>query len=667
MSPILRPVPLALVLALPSGLLPPAASAQSDVKQLDQVVVTATGYEQAVEDAPASISVLPREELEKRSYRDITDALKDVPGVVVTGGASSSDISIRGMSSAYTLILIDGKRQNSRETRPNSDNAGIEQGWLPPLQAIERIEVIRGPMSSLYGSEAMGGVINIITRKVHKEWTGSVRAEGTFQEDRDSGDIHQGSVYLAGPIQEDRLGLQFYGQQVRRQEDEILNGFNRQDTRSGTLKLTLTPNADHDLVAEVGRTLQTRTATPGKTVARENCARGACTPNVLSESKYARDLYSLRHAGRWGWATSNTYVQRDETANPGRDMFLTNTEFNTQWTLPLASHTLTGGFQFLREELRDGGNQYAASVNRLERKQWAVFAEDEWSLTERFALTGGLRMTHDEHYGSHWTPRLYGVWHASDTLSVKGGVSTGFKAPGLRQAVADWGQITGGGGVPAIIMGNPDLKPEKSLSQELGVVWDNRSNLSASLTLFNTDFKDKIAEVRTCTDPANQPNCHVQPGDQGYKFISERINVDKAVMRGVEATATWSVTERLRLAANYTYTHSKQKSGPFEGQPLNKMPRHMANATLDWDATERIGLWSRVNFRGRTSEYLSRTAMADGTPSHTFVDVGLNYRLNKHTSFGVGVYNVLDKRIDYEDFDTVLDGRRYWAQMTVGF
>ena len=281
------------------------AQAQQAVKDAEaSAKLNKTGYEQAVEDAPASISVLPREELEKRSYRDITDALKDVPGVVVTGGASSSDISIRGMSSAYTLILIDGKRQNSRETRPNSDNAGIEQGWLPPLQAIERIEVIRGPMSSLYGSEAMGGVINIITRKVHKEWTGSVRAEGTFQEDRDSGDIHQGSVYLAGPIQEDRLGLQFYGQQVRRQEDEILNGFNRQDTRSGTLKLTLTPNADHDLVAEVGRTLQTRTATPGKTVARENCARGACTPNVLSESKYARDLYSLRHAGRWGWAAT---------------------------------------------------------------------------------------------------------------------------------------------------------------------------------------------------------------------------------------------------------------------------------------------------------------------------------------------------------------------------
>ncbi|MBB5213568.1 ligand-gated channel protein [Parapusillimonas granuli] len=639
--------------------------AQAPVTRLDNVVVTATGFEQMVEDAPASITVIPRAELEKKAFKDVTDALKDVPGVVITGGASSSDISVRGMAPSYTMILVDGKRQNSRETRPNSDGPGIEQGWLPPMQAIERIEVIRGPMSSLYGSDAMGGVVNIITRKVPKAWTGSLRNEGTVQQDSDSGNIYQSNFYLAGPLVDDKLGLQVYGQKARRQEDEILNGFNKQDATSGTVKLSLTPNKDHDLIAEFSRTLQERTSTPGKSMAALD-SRGR--PNSISSTKYDKNVYSLTHVGRWGKATSNTYVQREEIDNPTRQMDLRNTVFNTQWNLPLGSHMVSGGFHYQKEGLNDQGNQYDPTVSKLDRYQWALFAEDEWAITEDFALTTGVRMTRDENYGTHWTPRLYGVWHTTENLSFKGGISTGFRAPSLRQAVADWGQITGGGGgVPAIIVGNPNLKPEKSISQEFGVVWDDRQGWSSSLTFFNTDFKDKISETRRCTDPNGLPNCHVFPGDQGYKFISDRVNVDRANIRGIEATTTWSLRDDMRLSANYTYTHSKQKSGDFEGQPLNKMPKHMFNTTFDWDANERLGLWTRVNFRGKTSDYLNRTAMANGTPSFTFVDLGVNYKLNKNVNFGVGVYNVFDKRVTDEAFEAVYDGRRYWAQLTVGF
>src|SRR5690625_2330393 len=180
-------------------------------------------------------------------------------------------------------------------------------------------------------------------------------------------------------------------------------------------------------------------------------------------------LYALTHIGRFGGISSNSYWQHNDFDNPTRDMRLRSNELNSQWNIPLNRQLLSVGAQYQNETLDDFGNQYRPEVSRLERYQWAVYGEDEWLMTDSLALTGGLRMTRDENYGTHWTPRLYAVWHAAPGLSVKAGLSTGFKAPGLRQTVADWGQITGGrGGVPAIIMGNPDRKPGKSDRQGPG-------------------------------------------------------------------------------------------------------------------------------------------------------------------------------------------------------
>ncbi|OCX22332.1 ligand-gated channel protein [Stutzerimonas xanthomarina] len=634
------------------------AHAQDALELQPTTVVTAAGYEQAIADAPASISVITREELAKKSYRDVTDALKDIPGVVITGGASSSDISIRGMGAKYTLILVDGKRQDSRATRPNSDGPGIEQGWTPPLEAIERIEVVRGPMSSLYGSDAMGGVINIITRKVGEQWHGSLRSEATFQDRSDSGDIFQNNAYVSGPLVDKLLGLQVYGQVSRRDEDDFSNGYNEQKTDNLTTKLAFTPNENHDFVLEAGRTEQERNSTIGKSATRS-----------ASETDYTRNVFSLSHTGRWNLGVSETYLQRETIKNPSRDMEVENTVFDSNVTMFLGNHTATVGGQYKYEDLRDDGNQLAAAstLNKLTRWSWALFLEDEWQLTEDFALTGGLRLDRDENYGSHWSPRLYGVWHTTDHWTLKGGVSSGYRSPDLRAAVDDWGQITGGGGDPAIIVGNSSLKPEESLSTEIGAIWDSHEGFTAGLTLFQTDFEDKITEQRRCTDATGNATGFCQIGGTAYKFISDRINVDEAQMRGAEASLGWALTPDLKLSSSYTYTHSEQKSGALKGKPLNQMPRHMFNSTLDWAVTEQLGAWGRVNYRGKTSEYLGRTSMSDGTPSYTFVDLGGTYTVTRNLKLMAGIYNLFNKEVDYEHYNTVLDGRRYTVGATLSF
>ncbi|WP_042525254.1 ligand-gated channel protein [Yersinia ruckeri] len=626
----------------------------------DTMVVTATGFQQRIQDSAASISVVTRQQIENKAYRDVTDALKDVPGVVVTGGGSKSDISIRGMAAKYTLILVNGKRVDTRSTRPNSDGSGIEQGWLPPLAAIERIEVVRGPMSSLYGSDAMGGVINIITRKVGKAWAGSLRADTTLQEDSKSGDMFQTNAYASGPLIDGLLGLKVSGLLSHRSEDKIVNGYNEQRMRNGAATLTLTPDDNNEFDFELGHYVQDRNATPGYSIKETD---------KNSDVQYDRNNYSITHNGYYEFGNSTSYVQRDETRNPSRKMKSVDNVFNTQTSFLLDSHTLILGGQYRFEELYDDNNQLSSAkdLNKLTRWNWALFAEDEWQMTNDFALTGGIRMDQDQNYGTHWTPRLYGVWHLAEEWTLKGGVSAGYRSPDLRQATENWGQITGGRGDPAIILGNANLKPETSVSEEIAVLWDNQADLNAGVTLFNTDFRDKITEVRKCTDSTGNASGQCVHEGSSYKYISERINVDEATLRGVEATFNWDITEAWAFGANYTFTQSKQKSGDFAGKPLNQMPKHMLNATLDWKTTEDLATWIRANYRGKTSEYLDRTSIGATTPSYTFVDLGANYRLTKDLRLMGGVYNLLDKRVDIEVNNKVLDGRRYMVGVNYDF
>lgn len=639
----------------------------NEVTQLEKIVITASGFEQDIKKAAASISVLTQEEINKKAYRDVTDALKDVPGVVVTGGGSSSDISIRGMGSAYTVIMVDGKKVNTRSVRPNSDNSGIEQGWLPNIGAIERIEVIRGPMSGLYGSDAMGGVINIITKKNTNEWTGSVKLDTTLQENSKSGNIYQTNAYIAGPLIANLLSFKANGLYSQRDEDEIYGGYSEQKIRAGGAALTLTPNDQHTFDLEYQRSIQNRDATVGKSISPIQTGRN---PPVNSLTDYYRTEYSLTHRGTVGAVETHSYIQREENENPSRNMEAINTTFNTINKINFDRHSLSFGGMYLKEELEDKGNQLSIGgstpVSSLDRYSWALFAENAWNIVDGFTLTTSLRLDEDEKFGDHWSPKVYGVWGLNDNWVIKGGVSTGYKTPALRATVAEWGQATGGGQSKGVIVGNPDLKPEKSVNYEVSFNWDNLDNLNAGLTLFNSEFKDKITEVRTCQGE-NVGALECDWLGEKFDFVSLRENVDKASMRGAEVTFGWQALPNVNVSANYTFTDTEQKSGINKGKPLNEMPKHMFNTTADWEINDQFSSWGRVNYRSKTSDYLSRTAMAKGKPAYTMVDVGLNYKPTQNIAVAAGVYNLFDKEIDKDTYNYVLDGRRYNLGVTYSF
>lgn len=636
----------------------PAPDPQGQTTRADEIVVTASGgREQQVKDAPASISVLTREDLDRLPYREVTDALLEIPGVNVTPGEGNSrDVSIRGMAPQYTLILVDGKRLSSRETRTNGGNIS-EGGQLPPLEAIERIEVVRGPMSSLYGSDAMGGVVNIITRRIARTWRGSARVNGTMQLGSDYGNVADGNFYLSGPIA-GSVGIQVQGAATRRGEDRVIGGTPERRDESLAGKLGWNAGPDHGFLAELGYYRQTVTATAGKTV-----ATSATVPTGMEDVQAQRRYVgSISHSGRWGFATSESYLQLEDAKSLQDGKRIKNTIAQSIWMVPLPANSLSVGAYYRNEDLTDKvGNLLAGSTrDGASRRQVAVFAEDELTVLTGLRLTGGLRVDDDQQYGTHWTPRVYAVWNIDRAFTLKGGYSQGFRAPNLRQTLPDWGQSSRGG----TIYGNPDLEAETSRTIEAGLLFDG-GTFQASLTAYDTRFDDKITRV-TCVVAAAW--CSGEPLSSIGRPPTTYVNVDKAKVRGIEATIDVPLTATLRVNATGTLTDSEQLSGTNIGAALNDTPKQQASASLNWKPTPRLSGYIRGIFRGEeaiTEAQISGNATV--APSYTTVDIGASYKVSPRFTLHGGVQNVLDKRLTFDRFGYVIDPARIWLGIGTRF
>jgi outer membrane receptor for ferrienterochelin and colicins len=650
----------------PAHAQPAAAGGSSNAAvTLSPLVVTASGHEQLMKDAPASITVISREELEGKPFRDLTDVLRNVEGVSITGVTGEQDISIRGMPGEYTLILVDGKPQSTRQSRPNG-SGGFEQGWIPPLHAIERIEVVRGPMSSLYGSDALGGVVNIITRRVAKEWSGSAGFQTMVPTSEEAGVFHQGDFYLSGPVVKDLVGLQIFGRRGMRGEDEIIGGWSEQDNRSITGRVTITPTPDHDVVLEYGHAEQERVATTGV-----SAATGSATVN-------RRENWSVSHVGRWDFGTSDLRFFREEgereTAGSSRKPEVVNTGLRGQFVTWFGPNTLTVGGAWDRQEIVDSlgaitGNNAGQPVggpNAAEASQYALFAEDEFAVTDNLLLTGGVRMDSHEDYGIHFSPRAYAIYHINEAFTLKGGVSTGYRTPDLRQITSGWATSTGGRGCAAantcgVVEGNPDLKPETSITEEVSLLWSGRGGYQASVTVFNSSFEDKIENF----------NSGVRNAD-GF-FVWRNENIGKAIQRGVELTFQAPLGETFLLDGNYTYTSSEIEEAPpgypqLEGQPLTTTPRHAANLSLNWLPSDDYSAYVRMVYQGEQVRAVTRGGVSK-RPATTTFDVGGSIAIAPGTSLNLAVLNVADKVVEADAAGNWLadEGRRIWVSLNAGF
>ena len=651
-----------------------------------QVVTSATGFEQNIKDAPATITVITSEELEKKSYSDVTDALKNVPGVYVNGGGTNQTISIRGMGDSYTLYLIDGKPMNDgRLLTTNGGISGANVSFLPPLEAIERIEIIRGPASALYGSNAMGGVINIITKKHSDKVTASVKTEyiKADKSNKVNNDSQNTSLYVNAPLVDNLLSLQVTGgyqtiDESNLQKNSTESGESDPEYKKQNIgtKFVLTPDENNTITAGYSYTIQERTHTPGLSMLP--------TAN-RTHTELAKDTYNLSHEAKYDKFLINSYIQYDKdknssiagrtvgsganaVTNPGGIEFETTT-LNSQGTYFFDTNSLSIGANYMKENLEDGAtNQNAAmagKITKMDRYQWALFAEDTWSVTDALALTFSGRYDHNEQFGGEFSPKAYAVYSLTDNLNLKGGVIKGYKAPSLRNSAPEYMLNSMGGA----LIPNPNLEPEKSWTYEAGIAYENPDvGLGGSLMLFQTDFKDKItrssriAGSQTAGSQFYIDNPTLPYNSYGY---TNQFNVDNAEIKGIELTTDYYILDNLKYRQSYTYTDSEQKSGANKGNPLNDISKHMFNAGLDWDVTSKFLLWTQANYRGKTSG--TSTDENDKTPSYTFIDLGTVYKYDNKLQFSAGIYNLTNKNVLDDGNSNVLDGRRYSVAMNLKF
>ncbi|MDX4011737.1 TonB-dependent receptor [Aliarcobacter skirrowii] len=702
----------------------------SETTKLDsvQVVTSASGYEQKVTDAPASISVITQEDLKNKKFSNLAEAIEDIEGVDVdrtsVGKTGGLNISIRGMGSENTLILIDGKRQNSSGNNTPNGFGETNNNFLPPLSAIERIEVIRGPMSTLYGSDAMGGVVNIITKKVSDEWTGSIGVDRTFQGNSDFGNSYTTNGYLSGPLIKDKLGLALRGSYYDRSASNIKYDDGDDVSKRGNSpveginwsfgsKLTYTPTEYHDIFIDAFTSKQKYNNDKAQLGTLNTATKSS---GYDKELRFEREQITIGHNSRFDIGTLESSIMRTQTEKLGRlipgnigtpyvgmpsiiggnkrELKNTDTVFDTKFVTDILNkNIITIGGQFWKSEFNDG-----LVDDKFKQDMWALFLEDEISITDSLALTLGGRYDHHDVFGGNFSPRAYAVYTANDNWTIKGGISRGFKAPqvqqlhdGINGATAQGAQLT---------IGNPDLKPEKSTNYEAGVYYNADNGFLANATVFFNKYEDKI-ESGDRIHVIGHSNI---PDDSGYRVngfpnlvdhpdngsYARSYNIGKAETKGLEFGTKIPLVETLDLSANYTYMKTEKKEGSDKGGAFVNTPEHAVNAKLNWKATNKLNVWLKGEYKGERKRYTKSYDKLSASEkniydqlgdkkAYSLFSLGGNYEATKNLTFSATIYNLFNKdfyeRSSYQDSGVTkyvadepnIEDRRLWVSMNYTF
>ena len=700
-----------LPLALISAFSHAAEEKAVEQAEVDTVYVTA---EKQLQQS-LGVSRISKDDIDKRpAANDISEFVRTMPGVNLTGNTATGQrgnkrqVDLRGMGPENTLILIDGKPVNSRQSERISmrgeRNTRGDSNWVP-VEEIESITVLRGPAATRYGSGAMGGVVNIVTKKVSKEFKGQVNLYANQSQDSKEGATRRIGFNLSGPIIQDTLGFRIYGNLNKTDADAAdINAGHGNDSAAGVegvrnkdiagrLQWKISPA--QTLILDSSYSRQGNIYN-GDT---QNSNPRSALVNSLADSKAEtarlyRSAYSLTHDGAWEWGDTKNVISYERTINShlpeglaggpegsytGLDFVqsrLKNLRFSSEANIPFklgVDNVLTVGAEFTDSKLDDPASNTqgfkdqgktdafngisATRGGKASQRNWAAYVEDNISLTDKTHLIPAIRFDHNSDSGSNWSPALNFSHQIGENWLVKGGVARAYKAPNLYQTNPDFILYTRGQGCPlnapnsvrCYYMGNGNLKPETSINKEIGLEF-NKNGWQASATYFHNAYRNKIVIGDQLIATSNIGN-----------WLLQWENTPKATISGIEGNLVIPLHDTLKWSNNFTYMH---KSEDYQGNPLSLVPKHTLNSTLSWTPNERFDANLTFTHYGRTKprsvavNHLEqkgnpRAGVAALSSEHSQTQVGsygiwginAGYNWNKRVAVRGGISNLFDKKL----------------------
>lgn len=668
---------------------------------LDTMVVTATRTAMTVKETPSTVEIVDSKKLEQTQAKTLHDALKGALGVnVFNDFQGRSNVSIRGSESRHVLIMVDGKRLGG-EAAYNSANAWDVDRIR--MEDVERVEIIRGPAGALYGSDAMGGVINVITKTPDKTIADINYEYGWYEDGKGAG--YKSNLYLQGA--EKNYSYKINAGLNNSRPYDVLNPSDKAPTGSyadynfygeeqplsvnvgytfdNGNKLGLDFSRLKEKTQQAGAPTRTFMNKPGtsitpttpyqdkiKTIYNDNKRTDYAITYQGSDDKQDwmfrayksvfdkhyknQDLKRMTMRGRPGaWnmdAPKIDTIKRTLSVIEGKDTFNLSDK-----------NKLTAGFEYRKDESEGtrlkkpntslSGSSARDAFDKAAINYMAAYVQDEFRPNDKWLIIPSVRFDHSDQFSNKLTSNLAATYNAADDVRIKAVVGQGYKTPTVNDLYIFWEMYAKNPGSDGqFYVGNPDLKPEKSLSYELSVEKDWGDRSTVHFGLFRNEVKDLIGTYWTGKMTEDYPD--IYPGITGDRIMAYE-NIPEALLQGVELYGSHRLGKNIYLNAGYTFLDAKDKTN---GTRLKDRAKHQVTFGVSYQP-ENIYAWdlsfdlvSNINYYFNNGDKSTMGNFVYETKDFTIANIMTSRHLNKDTKIYLGIDNISN----HQNFGAYSDG-----------